>query len=175
MGEWGALLKQTHVVYSYKATFRPQKLDRLRQKFPFRLGISELDVKLEKLPPLTEGEIRIRNVVRFTDLDVNRHVIASRYMLWILDSFPAEILENSSLRSFEINFMAEARLGDRIAVSIQPFDGRYLCTINRDGDGRVLCRARLVWGNTSTSPPPSNRSPVFRADSSAPGCHPAAL
>jgi medium-chain acyl-[acyl-carrier-protein] hydrolase len=135
-----------------RATFRPQKLDRLRQRFPFRPGISALDANLEKLPPLTEGEIRSRAIVRFTDLDVNRHVTASRFMQWILDSFPTEVLENSTLRSFEINFMAEAQIGNEIAVMIQPVDAYYLCSIHRPNDQRELCRARLIW-NTTSSPP----------------------
>ncbi len=131
-----------------RATFRPQKLDSLRQQFPFRAGISELDVKLEKLPPLTDGEIRSGNIVRFTDLDVNRHVISSSYMRWILDSFPAEILETRNLQSFEINFMAEAQMGDQITVRIEAIDEYYLCAISRDNDGRELCRARLIWGDS---------------------------
>jgi medium-chain acyl-[acyl-carrier-protein] hydrolase len=137
-----------------RTTLRPQKLDKLRETFPFHPGNSALDVKLQKLHPVTEGKIRTRSIVRYTDLDVNRHVIASRYMRWILDSFSADILEGCSLKSFEIDFLSEAKLEDEIAVAIQPDYEYYLCTISRESDGAELCRARLTWGDFSTSPPP---------------------
>jgi len=124
---------------------RPQKMDRLWAEFPFQPGVSELDFELEKLPVLSIDGIQSRYGVRFSDIDINKHATASSYMQWILDSFPAEVLENKSLRSFEINFMAEAQLGDKISVSMEDEKESYLCTIKRDRDGREMCRARVAW------------------------------
>ena len=127
--------------------FRPQKLDKLLRDFPFEMGKNELDVKLEKIPPLSNGEINSQYTVCFTDLDINRHANASKYMEWILNSFPSEVLENKDLKSFEINFLSEAQLNDEISVSTELVDEFHLCRINRNKDGKEICRARVVWGD----------------------------
>lgn len=124
---------------------RPQKMDRLWAEFPFQAGVAELDFELAKLPVLSIDTLRSRYVVRFSDIDFNKHATASSYMRWILDSFPAGVLEDKTLRSFEINFMAEAQLGDKISVSMEDEKESYLCTIKRDRDGREMCRARVAW------------------------------
>ena len=90
-------------------------------------------------------EQQSRFVVRFTELDINRHVIASQYMRWIMDSYPIKVLENEVLKSFELNYLAEAQLGDEIEVKIQSLEDGDLCSITRISDDAELCRARAVW------------------------------
>jgi acyl-ACP thioesterase len=126
-------------------TYRPQKLDRLRANFPFQFGRHELDVKLEKIPALIQQKESSRIVVRFTDIDVNKHVNASKYMQWIMDSYPVEVLEAKDFRSFEINFITEAKLDDEIIVSVESTEKQDLCNIKRATDDKELCRARLEW------------------------------
>jgi medium-chain acyl-[acyl-carrier-protein] hydrolase len=126
-------------------TYRPQKLERLREKFPFQFGKHELDVKLGKIPaPVHEIE-HSRDVVHFTDIDVNKHVNASKYVQWIIDSFHVDVSVTRDLKSFEINFISEAKLDDEIIVSVESAQNQDLCTIKRAADDRELCRARLIW------------------------------
>ena len=126
-------------------TYRPQKLDRLRENFPFQSGKHELDVKLDKIPALVQQKELSRSAVHFTDIDVNKHVNASKYMQWIMDSYPVEVLEEKDLKSFEINFMTEAKLDDEILVSVESTEKQDLCSIKRTSDDKELCRARLEW------------------------------
>lgn len=128
-----------------KYTYRPQKLDKLKADFPFQFGRHELDVKLEKIQPPVQEQERCRYVVNYTDIDVNKHVIASKYMQWILDSYPADIFEKKNLKSFELNFITEAKLDDEIAVTSESTEKYDLCNIRRVADNKELCRAKLEW------------------------------
>lgn len=59
------------------------------------------------------GRIQVRN----SDIDLNEHVNNAKYAQWILDSIPMEILKGGlDLCAYEVNFLAESRLGDEIEV-----------------------------------------------------------
>jgi hypothetical protein len=66
-------------------------------------------------------------------------------MQWILDSFPVDYLDKKNLRSFEINFLAEARLNEKISVSAAFADDHYYCDVKRERDNAELCRAKVAW------------------------------
>ena len=126
-------------------TLRPQKLDSLGEHFPFHHGTHALEVKPEKLAPLDPGEETSQFRVRFTDIDVNGHMNAAKYLQWMLDSYSFEVLRKRDLESCVLNFIGEAKPEDEVAIFAN-FDGNTdrLC-IRRVFDSRELCRAELVW------------------------------
>lgn len=126
-----------------RKTYRIQRIDSLGRNFPMQVERNELNIKLEKIEPQPTEQTALEHVVRYSDLDVNMHVTSSKYMQWILDSFPTEILEHRSLGSFEINFLSEAQLGDRVFVSTALAGEYHFCNIRREGS--ELCRAKVVW------------------------------
>ncbi len=128
-----------------RKTLRIQRIDTLNKNFPMQLEKSELDVKLEKIEAQQSERTDFEYVVRYSDLDVNKHVNSSKYVQWILDSFPADFHGTKSLKSFEVNFLAEAGLGDRIFVSVGNHGDYFYCEVKRDGDNAELCRAKVVW------------------------------
>ncbi len=128
-----------------RKTLRVQRIDSLKRNFPAQSDRSELDVKLGKIEGQSVPRTGLEYVVRYSDLDVNRHVNSSKYMQWILDSFPVEFSEKRSLDRFEINFLTEAMLGDRVIVSSGAAGDRYYCDVRREEDGAELCRALVSW------------------------------
>lgn len=55
--------------------------------------------------------------VRNSDIDINNHVNNTKYAQWILDSVPIETLRaGTQLHQYEINFLAETKMGDVIHV-----------------------------------------------------------
>lgn len=55
--------------------------------------------------------------VRNSDIDGNNHVNNTKYAQWILDSVPLENLRaGTQLHQYEINFLAETKMGDQIKV-----------------------------------------------------------
>jgi medium-chain acyl-[acyl-carrier-protein] hydrolase len=118
-------------------------------------------VGLEKLPgvdgsepPLQERELP----VRYADLDINLHVNNTRYVEWLLEAVPLEILRDRRLAELDIDFLAGAEHGERIlsrAYSEGPRPGRqpqahlnelaFRHILLRQGDGREVARARSLW------------------------------
>lgn len=83
-----------------------------------------------------------------SDLDMNGHVNNTRFAQWVLDSLPPSIHGSRVLKGYQVNFLAEARLGDRIQIEAPVANGattveRYPCLGRRVDDERVLFVAEL--------------------------------
>jgi len=126
-------------------SYRPQKLDDMKAEFPWNEERSEVETSLKKVGELSGGEARGSFRVCYTDIDVNRHATATKYLQWMLDSFPLEKLTARDLASAEISFLAEATLDDVVTVTVQADGAADLCDIRRASDQQALCRAVLAW------------------------------
>lgn len=128
-----------------RASRRPQRMDEMREVFPWRPEDSEMETDLSRLPGVESGGERASFRAAFSDIDVNGHVTAARYLQWVLDSFSRDLLQNGSVRRIDINFLAEAMLDDEVVVRIEAVDGSQACSVYRPRDQRDLCRARIGW------------------------------
>lgn len=82
--------------------------------------------------------------VRYSDIDINRHVNSIKYMEHILDLFSREELERG-LRRFEIAYKAESRMGDTLSFYVQRGEvGETDVEVRRGGED-VVCQARVIF------------------------------
>ena len=99
-----------------------------------------------RLPEPGGGGEERRFDVRYEDLDRNLHATNARYLAWALEAVPEPLWRSSRLAALEAHYLAECRLGDRIASRSAPApDGSLLHGIARAGDGKELCRLRTAW------------------------------
>ncbi len=89
---------------SFGETFSRDRLSALRIHIP-------ADMKNASLPPAWEREIR------FSDLDINRHVNNAAYADFVMDVLPDEISLKKEPEELLISFHNEACLHDRLSVS----------------------------------------------------------
>lgn len=69
----------------------------------------------EKLFPVRDGEIfEVKSV--FFDIDLNKHVTSSRYIDWLMDTFPIAFHSNNYPKKVSINFLSETRPGETIRL-----------------------------------------------------------
>ncbi len=112
-----------------RKSYRPQKLDQLMKDFPCIPERSVIDTNLKKIPEVSGGQSRSEFHVAYSDIDVNKHATATRYLQWILDSCPIEMLTTRDLKAVEISYLSEAVLGDRISVCMAKTDDVEVCSI----------------------------------------------
>lgn len=127
---------------------RPKRVDTYADMMPTIPGKFGIEEKLRKLPDAAgEGCPNIRRV-RFSELDILRHVNNVRYFDWVLDAYGKNHRENFVVDSFEINFLAEAHLDEDICIYTRPEDDEET-TFNhsaiRKNDNREIIRARVIW------------------------------
>lgn len=84
--------------------------------------------------------------VRNSDIDGNNHVNNIRYAHWVLDALPFTSFRENRITGYEVNFLAETRLGEKIRIEqgsngeVPEFRGL------REEDQKVVFTARLTFG-----------------------------
>ena len=107
-----------------------------------------LAVDMDRLPPFPEhpGARETELCVRYCDLDVNLHANNLRYVEWMLESLPSELLASSIPSELDLDFLAEAGAGERILSRSAPLGGAaFAHSLLRRGDGMEVARARSAW------------------------------
>jgi medium-chain acyl-[acyl-carrier-protein] hydrolase len=105
-------------------------------------------VDLEKIAAFEGVGEETRISVRWSDLDVNRHVNNSRYAEWVTEGAAAVRRDGEKLATLDIDYLAETLYPDSVVVRSRrdPIrDGRMDHAITRASDGVEAVRARTEW------------------------------
>jgi acyl-ACP thioesterase len=62
--------------------------------------------------------------VKYSDIDVNKHVANSKYVEWAVDPLAVQ-MDVSVIKVYQINFLKEAKLGDEIELHTGKEDNKY--------------------------------------------------
>ncbi len=87
--------------------------------------------------------------VKYSDIDMYRHVNNVRYVDWALDAVPLDTRGNSSLLEVEIAFRSETDFPDKILSEIAQDNGQFVHRITRKSDGKVSALLKTRWGRES--------------------------
>ncbi len=84
--------------------------------------------------------------VKTGDIDVNGHVNNVRYIDWAYNAFDLDHYKKFSPAFIEVNFLAEGRMGDEIAIKLAEYnDNEHVIDITRGNDSKDLCRIHIKW------------------------------
>jgi acyl-ACP thioesterase len=104
-----------------------------------------LDYDAGKIDPDADWQPLCRFQVRNSDQDMQGHVNNTRYAQWVLDAVPPESHRAHVLKDYEVNFLAETRLGDSVQVQAALAEDRSRRFRGvRESDGKVVFLSRLA-------------------------------
>lgn len=85
--------------------------------------------------------------VRQSDIDMYHHVNNVKYLQWLLDSIPDEVMENNSMQFIEGRFLSEIQYGDKVVMLSVPDEEKntFLHSVKIEDTGRVCATARTRW------------------------------
>lgn len=123
---------------------RPEKVldprvprERSPQVAPFAAG---------KLPDLPHWEREKRFHVRYSDIDVNRHVTNTSYLAWALEATPRDLWASARVEATEAAFLAECGLESAILSRLARTGEReWAHAVVAEEDGRELARVVTRW------------------------------
>lgn len=130
---------------------RPQRPELLKERNGLFPTERALDRRPAKIPSLNEPKEGVFYPVRYSDLDLYDHVNNAKYMQWILDSYPEDLLRQHEVALFEINFLAETKMGDEVAIHTENIESpvsssiAFRHCIKRKADNRDICLAEICW------------------------------
>ncbi|WP_333860145.1 acyl-[acyl-carrier-protein] thioesterase [Clostridium sp.] len=106
-----------------------------------------IDIKKIKLPEKFSIEKSFE--VRYSDIDTNRHVNNVKYVDWIIETIPLDIVLNYSIENLNITYEKEAKYGEIITIhtELNKQDEGYI-SIHEivDKEGKRLSAIEAVLG-----------------------------
>jgi len=125
---------------------RPEKFMELYHSKMDHHAINELPDKLESLTEYDHTKIVDPG---YTDLDINVHVNAGKYIAWIQNIYPPDFYDRYQISEFQINYLNETRFGEKIRILSrdESLDNKLISLI----EGRIdvtdnpAFRARIIW------------------------------
>jgi acyl-ACP thioesterase len=128
---------------------RPERISELQNSRIEYHAISEIPEKLESLSEYQKAKFIEPG---YTDLDINFHVNAGRYIAWIQDLYPPDFYNKFQISEFQINYLNETRFGERIQILSceEPFGDSLSTNVEGriDGTKNPAFRARVIWCKT---------------------------
>jgi medium-chain acyl-[acyl-carrier-protein] hydrolase len=127
---------------------RPQRPDHLKEEIGYLTGQPVFEQRPDKIPGLSNPRKGPVFPVRYSDLDLYDHVNNVKYIQWIVDSYPAAAHREFKISGFEINFLSEAKYGDKISICTETYEEsppRAGHSVKREADYRDVCLARARW------------------------------
>jgi len=127
---------------------RPVKIfDRIKEKWSLCTEQSIIHDITKKIEPIdTANYLKEFNVNRY-DTDMNKHVNNIRYLQWVMESIPEEIIDNYYLQFLDGRFISEAQLGDAVLslTNWNHYDNSFMHTIKVQGSSKVCATANTIW------------------------------
>ncbi len=126
---------------------RPQSPKSLHDTLP-GLSVSSDGKSLEKIPSVESENARKNLRVKYSDLDQNNHVNNVKYIQWITDSYPGDFCAKNRIVNFEINYLSESSIGEKIgieSVCLNQSPLLYHHAMFITDQEKEICRARVTW------------------------------
>lgn len=123
-------------------TMKLQKVQSLPFSLPDNDGRYALNEELGKLDNQSIFDFEAERTAVYSDIDVNQHVNNAKYVEWILDCFSQEAFLNKHLKSLQLNYLSQTRLGERITLKRGSYNGNskisYVEAVNGSSSNKVF-------------------------------------
>lgn len=128
---------------------QPANLLTLRDGIMTQYVRTDLDCPIDKPGKIrvTAAEPQQSVTIRFSDIDINRHVNSVRYIEHILNLFPLDKFETSRIKRFEIAYVTESVFGDVLDLYIDSDEATdtHQIEVKKQGTNDVVCRAKITF------------------------------
>jgi len=109
---------------------------------PERIGLDEFP---RKLPEIVSPTYSWEKKIGYSLIDVNKHMNNSNYVAMICDSYQEDDFNNRSIKSIEVTYLAETKLGDEVVISLQRGNEFDIVEIKKITTNKVHFRAIVHW------------------------------
>ncbi|MDR0413515.1 MAG: acyl-[acyl-carrier-protein] thioesterase [Dysgonamonadaceae bacterium] len=100
--------------------------------------------KMAKIPPIGNTEPCMGYSVRYSDIDINKHMNSVKYIEHIVNTFDLDLFKEKFIRKFEIVYLLEGSFGDKLKLYKQAVsENEYLIDTKKGEDS--ICRSRICW------------------------------
>lgn len=129
------------------STKRPVKTEVLKKKIPHFNDDNAIDEQLNKIVEPKDKVWIYKREIHYSDIDIVQHVNNTKYVDFILDSFPLETHLDKKMSSIQINFIQELKLGDSLNISQAQshVDARIYYIDGTNQHGKMIFQSEVIW------------------------------
>lgn len=100
--------------------------------------------KLAKILPVDNVEAIMGYSVRYSDIDINKHMNSIKYIEHAINVFDLDDFKHKMISKFEMVFLAEGGFGDKLKLYRSDLsDNEIIIDTKREKES--ICRSRIVW------------------------------
>jgi len=100
--------------------------------------------KLEKIPSVDETEPVMGYSVRYSDIDINKHMNSIKYIEHVINVFDLSVFREKLIHKFEMVYLQEGIFGDKLKLYKQDFSANEYVIDTKKGE-ESICRTRIIW------------------------------
>ncbi|MDR0798443.1 MAG: acyl-[acyl-carrier-protein] thioesterase [Dysgonamonadaceae bacterium] len=102
--------------------------------------------KMAKILPVNDIDPVMGYSVRYSDIDINKHMNSMKYIEHVINIFDLEIFKEKFIHKFEIVYLMEGMFGDKLKLYQQQIsENEYLIDTKKGEES--ICRTRIIWKN----------------------------
>ncbi len=94
--------------------------------------------------PEAGGEPIIGYTVRYSDIDINKHMNSIKYIEHVINVFDLDFFKDNTIRKFEVVYLAEGGFGDKLKL-FQSNVSETDCIIDTKKGNESVCRSRITF------------------------------
>ncbi|MDR2385810.1 MAG: acyl-[acyl-carrier-protein] thioesterase [Tannerella sp.] len=100
--------------------------------------------KMEKIRSIAKAEPVMGYTIRYSDIDINRHLGSMKYIEHVVNVFDLQMFKDNFIKRFEIVFLAEGMYGDKLKLYRHDTSEKEFI-IDTQREQESICRSRVVW------------------------------
>ncbi len=98
-----------------------------------------------KIPLLKDDAEQITSFdVKYSDIDINKHLNSIKYIEHFVDVFPLEMYQEKEIGRFEITYIHEGQYGTALDI-VQKKDSDDMYILEMRNAEKAICSARVKW------------------------------
>ncbi|MDU1905734.1 MAG: thioesterase [Dysgonomonas sp.] len=97
-----------------------------------------------KIPLLKDAELSNSFEVKYSDIDINKHLNSIKYIEHFVDTFPLNMYEGKEIHGFEINYITEGQYGTTLDICKKETESDIYTLEMKDND-KTICSSRVTW------------------------------
>ena len=123
-------------------------IDQIKMKWGTNQKVSQ-EVDLDTIREINDSHHQLEYDIFKSDVDSNKHVNNIRYLHWLVESLPEDIVDNCILKRINAKFFSEGKFGEKIRVykNNEMDQNVFLHTMRSNMDNRLIAAAQTVWEN----------------------------
>lgn len=100
--------------------------------------------KPAKIPAVGGVEATMGYSVRYSDIDINKHMNSIKYIEHVLNTFDLELFRSKIIHKFEMVYLTEGSFGDKLKLyTKEKPDGEFIIDTKKGEES--VCRSRIIW------------------------------